>query len=534
MRTIISIKCPYPGIVIFYDHWEDGYETSILNPSQTTTQVWGDGDLYNGIAPGYADDIIPAGGNIVLDNMVFNNPRNSATQLYDAKDKLFSNAAIALSRISWDKSRGTLQAYSVDVYDLSRFGTSFTVPVGNYTGCTKDFQYTGAFIRSAYDNTVMSIDKNNDGVVDTTITMTEGQSYFQNGGVLAGATITSSLPVGVDVFFGDSSYCFNFKELNILPASFYGDTYYSPVPTTKSPDSAVAMFYNPLSASITINWTTSATSGSFSIPSKSVYRLQLGPNGYKFQSAGGESYVVNELIDAWSVDGVTSNGGDYDWAFALIPESRLTSFGSIAWAPGSSTGASNGNPVWVMPIAATTIYVKWDGNVTGTTGSTSPCGLKYDSTWVMTSLQVKKLLDVDNDQSGLAVYNCSGIKMAMAYGEDPIINSIGAPYIDVGTSIQPFCIDKNMMVNDDFAFTLTGTPVTINVMVNDTGFLATLDRTTVSTTGFRQPSNGTVTVNSNGTLLYRPVAGFTGYDTLVYQCVQHRLRFVMWLQLSSR
>lgn len=517
MRTIISIKCPYPGIVIYYDHWEDGYESALLNPSQTTTMVWGDGDLYNGIAPGYADDIIPAGGNIVLDNMVFDNPRNSATQLYDAKDKLFSNAAIALSRISWDKSRGTLQAYSVDVYDLSRFGTSFTVPVGNYTGCTKDFQYTGAFIRAAYDNTVISIDKNNDGVVDTTTTLTEGQSFFQNGGVMAGASITSSLPVGVDVFFGDSSYCFNFKELNILPASFYGDIYYSPVPTTKSPDSAVAMFYNPLSTTITINWTTSASSGSFPIAAHGVYRLQLGPNGYKFQSAGGEYYVVNELIDAWSVDGVTSNGGDYDWAFALIPESRLTSFGSIAWAPGSSTGASNGNPVWVMPTAATTIYVKWDGNVTGTTGSTSPCGLKYDSTWVMTSLQVRKLLDVDNDQSGLAVYNCGGIKMAMAYGEDPIINSIGAPYIDVGTSIQPFCIDKNMMANDDFAFTLTGTPVTINVMSNDTGFLATLDRTSVSTTGFRQPSNGTVSVNSNGTLLYRPVAGFTGYDTLVYQ-----------------
>jgi hypothetical protein len=64
---------------------------------------------------------------------------------------------------------------------------------------------------------------------------------------------------------------------------------------------------------------------------------------------------------------------------------------------------------------------------------------------------------------------------------------------------------------------MTGIPVTINVLANDTGFMATIDRTSVSTTGFLQPSHGTVTVNANGTLTYKPVAGYTGNDTLVYQ-----------------
>lgn len=516
MRTVISIKCPYPGVIIYYDQWEDGYESSILSPTQSTTQVWGDGDLYNGTAPGYPNDIIPAGGSIVLDNTMFDNPRNASQFYYDARDKIYSNTDIALSRIAWDKARGPLQAYSVDVYDMTRFGTSFNIPVGNYTGSTKDFQVTGAFIRAAYDNTSVSIDKNNDGIADTTVILSEGQSYFQSSGIMAGASITSSFPVGVDVFFGDSATCWNFKELNILPASFYGDTYYSPVPTTKSSDSAVAMFYNPLNRSITINWTTSAGSGSFAIGAKGVYRFPLGPNGYKFKSAGGESYVVNELIDAWSVDGTTYYASDYDWAFAPITEDRLTSFGAIAWAPGSLDGTKNGNPVWVMPVSNTTIYVKWDGNILGATGSTSPCGLKYDSTWTLAALNVKKLLDVDKDQSGLAVYNCNDVKMAIAWGEDPSLSGTGSPYIDVGTSVQPFCVTKNLLANDDYAVTTSGVPVTIKVLSNDTGFLATIDPTTLTTSGFLQPAHGTVSINANGTILYTPASGFSGMDTFVY------------------
>ena len=430
---------------------------------------------------------------------------------------MFSTASIALTRISWDLTRKALQAYSVDVYDLSHFGTSFDIPVGNYTGATRDFQYTSLFVRAAYNSTSVSIDIDNNGTTDTTVTLQEGESFFQNGNIRAGASVTSSLPVGVDVFFGDSVSCFNAKELNVLPAAYYGDTYYTPVPTTRSTDSAVVMFYNPLSQSITISWSTSATSGSFVIPGQSPYRFPLGANGYKFRSVGGESYVANELIDAWNPDN-TGSAGDYDWSFALIPENRMTSFGSIAWGPGSDDGTQNANPVWVMPTAATTIYVKWDGNIIGSSGSTSPCGLKYDSSYVLTALQVKKLFDVDKDQSGLAVYNCSSVKLSMAYGEDPIsATSVSSPFIDVGTSIQPFCSSKLTLANDDYATTVTGSPVTITVASNDTVFMGVLDRTTVSTSGFLQPSHGTVTVNTNGTILYRPTSGFIGMDTFVYQ-----------------
>ena len=76
LRTIISVKIPYPGMTIVWDEWEDGYEANALNPIQASTKVWGDGNPYNGIAPGYPSDIIPASGNIILDNTMNANPRS--------------------------------------------------------------------------------------------------------------------------------------------------------------------------------------------------------------------------------------------------------------------------------------------------------------------------------------------------------------------------------------------------------------------------------------------------------------------------
>lgn len=34
--------------VIYFDHWEDGYENDIYHPTQATTQVWGDDNTTNG------------------------------------------------------------------------------------------------------------------------------------------------------------------------------------------------------------------------------------------------------------------------------------------------------------------------------------------------------------------------------------------------------------------------------------------------------------------------------------------------------
>ena len=56
--------------VIVYDHWEDGYENDLANPTQPSTLIWGDGNTNNGVAPGYPNDILPPGAVITLTNVV--------------------------------------------------------------------------------------------------------------------------------------------------------------------------------------------------------------------------------------------------------------------------------------------------------------------------------------------------------------------------------------------------------------------------------------------------------------------------------
>ena len=63
---------------------------------------------------------------------------------------------------------------------------------------------------------------------------------------------------------------------------------------------------------------------------------------------------------------------------------------------------------------------------------------------------------------------------------------------------------------DDRATTPLNTPVTINVLGNDTPEGATPNVTT-------NPANGSVSVNSDGSIEYRPHTDFTGTDTFVYE-----------------
>ena len=68
--------------------------------------------------------------------------------------------------------------------------------------------------------------------------------------------------------------------------------------------------------------------------------------------------------------------------------------------------------------------------------------------------------------------------------------------------------------SNDSADTTVNTPVTINVIANDTDSYGTIDPATcIIMSG---PSNGTAVAQSNGTVLYTPNSGYTGKDTFTY------------------
>src|SRR4026209_2732870 len=46
LDSIFSVVITGEGTIIYYDQWEDGYETDIAQPAQVTTQIWGDGNNF--------------------------------------------------------------------------------------------------------------------------------------------------------------------------------------------------------------------------------------------------------------------------------------------------------------------------------------------------------------------------------------------------------------------------------------------------------------------------------------------------------
>ena len=52
--NVISVAANATNTIIVWDHFEDGYEADVANPTQATTQVWGDNNPVNGTAPGQA------------------------------------------------------------------------------------------------------------------------------------------------------------------------------------------------------------------------------------------------------------------------------------------------------------------------------------------------------------------------------------------------------------------------------------------------------------------------------------------------
>ena len=533
IRTVISVKIPYPGMTVVWDEWEDGYEANALSPTQATTKVWGDGNPFNGIAPGYPTDIIPAGGSLsILDNTMNSNPRNPAQIFYDGKDKVVSSGQIAMTQVAGEPSIMSVQSIKTNITSTYDFGQSFTIPLGEDFP-SRDFRYTALFIRASQNNTTINIDKDNNGTFETTATLNEGGSYLVDGGVLTGATVTSDKPVGVELNAGGVDN-YSIRNAPIYPATWYSNTYYSPVPTSDNAgdnpkDSSVVMFYNSLNRSININWSSGApANGVITVPAKSAVRFPLAYSAtaaYKFVNPTGESFTAIEIVNSYSPGGGGTAGQAYDWSFNLISEARLTDYTTVAWAPGgldlvAPAGPDvNGNPIWVTPTANTTVYVKYDGNISGTTGLVSPCGLRYDVSYNVNALNYIKIKDPnDNDQGGIAVYTCNGAKIAAAYGEDPQGSTAGnSAYWDVGSTIQPFCKEKIVIATDDYATTLVSQPVTISVLLNDFGFLSVIDPTTVNTLGLLQPKHGTVSVNDNGTILYIPNTGYSGLDTFEYR-----------------
>lgn len=433
--SVFSIVLTGAGTVLHYDQWEDGYEIDINSPTQATTQIWGDGNNANGKPPGYASDPLafPAGTVLTLRNIV-PYPRASTTNvLFDARDRMAGSKALVVSRTAWAPTPGTVLAGASEVTATIDYGTNYVCPVGVDVSASSMFEYVGLFVMAEQNGTLVTIDTDGAGAnAPFTVPLNRGESHLVNGGIRKGARVVSTKPVQAHLVTGDIGARYETDWFTLYPVEQWDSSYVTPVGTSSNGNACYVFVYNPNTNAITVNYSTRTGSGSFSVATNGVYQYLMPQNsGALLAATNGARFFAISTVGA----SPTANNV-YDWGFTLLPSSYMTTEAVVGWGPGSGDLSVNGSPVWVTPVAATRVYVDYNGDRQG--ALTDPAGNKYDVHYDLGALQSKTIYDPDKDQTAMRLYTLSGIALSTAWGEDPAVAAAGNPYLDVGTTVLPF------------------------------------------------------------------------------------------------
>jgi len=146
IKNFIAISTVQNGTVIFYDHFEDGYESDPFVKTQASTEIWGDGDLSNGIVPGTTDDLLLRGQGIsLIDDVESLAP---AGIQYGGRDKVMSTGGLTFARLMYPsddvtKESEPLFAGGVEVYPTQEWGTTYELPFGPDQNVNDMFDYVG-------------------------------------------------------------------------------------------------------------------------------------------------------------------------------------------------------------------------------------------------------------------------------------------------------------------------------------------------------------------------------------------------------
>lgn len=253
MISMISIAISTDNTVIWYDHWEDGYDKP-GEPSGTYSQVWGDGKASNGCRPGIEckdeNDFLNAGDTFILKSEMHNQRSSEGENrwskegvMFDGRDKIQASYPITMTRGGYAETPGSLLAGAVEVHDTKMWGTEFHAPVGQDTVITTEaFEWTRVFIMASKKNTVVDLPGGETTVLD------EGQSYSFN--VKEGDFWQTSEPVQAFLCAGDIGSNYEMRWYSLLPVELWSSEYMSPLGDSYAFTKMVV--YNPNDVPITV------------------------------------------------------------------------------------------------------------------------------------------------------------------------------------------------------------------------------------------------------------------------------------------
>ena len=284
MNSVVAATASADNQIIYYDHWEDGYEADIFTPVQPTTLILGDGVDANGracdfttdprIAPcnGTDDDLIFAGAFVVLGSDEGMNAdgtcplvdqrrctvpvrppavlqRNPADIRFDGGDFLLTSGG-PLSLIhpedpEQDAIAGATELVSKQVVQNAR---SYTIPIGedmyiddatsNNTPA-EPFKYVDVNLVAFQDGTQVTVDSPGAGGGTVSFTLNRGEHYTSRGfinlvpapaiRITAGTRISTSGPLTGLIFTGGNGrWATRFNTL--LPDLLHSTDYITTAP----------------------------------------------------------------------------------------------------------------------------------------------------------------------------------------------------------------------------------------------------------------------------------------------------------------
>jgi uncharacterized repeat protein (TIGR01451 family) len=448
ITTYNSISILAEGTIIYYDHWEDGFETDISHPTQPSSQIWGDGVVGNGRPPNINSDLLAPNTVLVLRSDVTLADRQFDID-FDGGDRIAASRTIAFTRAFWARGPNTLQAGAVEVYPTDEWGTRFRAPAGVNTPSPSLFEYTALVIMAANNGTLVEVDLDANGTIDAQTTLNQGQSYLTAGTVRQGALVQASAPVQVAMVTGDICDTYEARWYVLFPENQWTNRYYSPV-STSAEFGTTAFLYNPHGSALTVTRETQgggllnvniAAQSGISVPVPST-------SGAAFVAADGRPFLAIAAVDTTNPE--NSRG---DWGFALIPERQLTAQTLIGWGAGRNPDSlvnpnENSSPVWVIPVypdgetGPVNICIDYNGDGQGNLVDVN--GFEYDQLLPLAEFASARVFDPDGDQTGMLLYVCPAAanqpvtaRLAAAWGEDPAIATPGQPALDLGTTAPP-------------------------------------------------------------------------------------------------
>jgi uncharacterized repeat protein (TIGR01451 family) len=454
VNTMIGMTISTDGTVVFWDHWEDGYEYDLSNPTQSTTEIWGDNNATNGCAPNVSpctnanDGPLNAGTALIVTSNVTTINRPKSAIFYDGGDTFGVNYPVAVTRAALPCNPGSLLAGAVEMFSMDVWGTNYETPLGtDVVYQTSAFELSNLFIMSATNNNQVTYQIGAAPNRYNTVTLNMGESIVTS--VLQSWTVVGSAPLQIDIITGAINSDYQMRWYALLPTVSWAKNYMSPVGDSYGKSKVI--FYNPNMYAIDVSYdylvNGQITTVTNTVASKKNGLTNIIPTGSAVKLYSNDIFSALSWTDTEMTDGFgqTTYGQAYDWGYPLMPYNMLTSQVIVGLGYGCTYDQCNPQThkvmsfVWIAPVSDATIFVDYNNN--GTVDKT------YDLNY-MNSLVLED--STTTDMSGALIFATqqgSGqqgppVNIAVAWGQDAEFVTLTTDdqlrSLDLGTTVLPF------------------------------------------------------------------------------------------------